>query len=226
MKTLLDHKLLSLFIVLLSLTGCKEDIVNPPADILALTSLKGRVINWTLGDSVIALAGRQQNIYGRGESLFIFGTSHVNNDGSFSLALSNPPPDLLMGYANGNYRFSDTAKFCNMLGLILRYPNASFDSKLLHNASEPFSVFISDTAKIGDYYCYFEYADRDVNMVGTDTYWHDNPPNADTIFTRHDLHYKKGWNRIVSTIISKETHSRIELRTVKNVSEGHWYYEY
>jgi hypothetical protein len=172
---------------------------------------------------VIALAGEWVNNYGRGDSLYIFGTCHVKNDGSFSLTLSNPPPDVLRDYDNGNYKFSDTAKFISLLGLLQRYPNALYDPKLLRNASGPFSKYTSDSVKIGNYYAYFEYADRDVNMVGTDTYCNLIPPIADTVLTRHDLHYKKGWNRIVCTVISKKTHCIIEQCTVKNVSEGNWY---
>jgi hypothetical protein len=228
MSTLIPCKPFLVPILFLTLLSCQDSTTNPPASSSALTMLSGRVSNWTMSDSMTALAGRWFNLYGRGDSLFCFGTSRVNTDGSFSLTLSTPPQVILSGFANGNYTFSDTAaKFLIILGLSLQYPNGLYHPMLLHNASEPFSVYISDTAKIGDYYVHLEYADRDVNMTGTDWQTYSSGPNAvDTLITHHDLQYKKGWNRIISKIVSKQSHLRNEQRTVVNATEGNWYLEW
>lgn len=216
MKDLKTIQRLLVLTIFMSFCSCKEDtIVNPVAGNPSLISIHGRVDNWTLGDTMTAVAGRWLNLYGLGDSLYVFGTSPINSEGSFNLYLSTAPLEILRGYANGAYHFSDTAaKFVGILGILLRYPNGSYHQKRLHNSTRPF--IYSQT--IGDYWAYFEYADRDVNMIGTDKGW-----STDTIITYHNVHYKKGWNRIVRRAIAKSPHVTYEESVVENVNEGKWY---
>jgi hypothetical protein len=220
MKSILCWTYCLIVILACSFFSCKDNdsVVNNSGGSVSVTNLTGKVSNWIMGDSVTVIAGIFLDLYGRGDSLFIFGSNRVSTDGSFSVNLSTPPQEILRGFGNGNYTFSDSsATFCTMLGLTLRYPNGTFDPKKIHNACEPYSVFKSDSSNIGDYYAYFMYSDRNVIMLGTDS--------GGTI-VHNNLQLKKGWNRILWKIASRQVNVIVMDGVVDNNVSGNWYHEW
>jgi len=212
--------------LLLLISGCKPSSVNPPGDSSEFFTIAGKVTDWALGDSVTALACRSLDITGHGDSLYVFGSCQIRSNGEFFIVLSAPPPQLLGAYIVRDFVFGDTAKFIIFSALELRHPDGQFESKSLHNDSEPYAVFTSDSAEIGEYYAYFEFSDRDVNMVGTRRGVQGSAAHYDTLVTQYDLHYKKGWNRIVNVLESRGAKIRFEQRRVENVNSGNWYLEW
>ena len=209
-------KQFSTILLLVVLSGCKEETFVSSVPIESpLTYISGRIDHWTMGDTMTAVFGSWLNMYGRGDSLYVFGASRIEVDGSFLIVLSTPPSEILRGIANGAFHFSDpSAQFVFLLGLLLRYPNGAYYHKYLYNSTIPYTY----AQPIGDYRASFAYADRDVNIVGTDKGW-----STDTIIVYHNLHYKEGRNRIVNRAVAKEPHTTFEESVIENVNEGNWY---
>ena len=103
----------------------------------------------------------------------------------------------------------------------MTFPNGTLLGKVLNNVNKPYPY---DYA-VGDYYMMFQYVDRDVNMTGTTQYTMGtlSAPDADTTVIQYDIHYKKGWNRIVNEVIVKTSHVTTHRRIVRNVNEGDWF---
>ena len=126
---------------------------------------------------------------------------------------------MTRGYANGKYNFSDpNAKFVNILNLSLCRADGSY-FKSIYDSNKP----LSEIDTINDYWAYFEYADRNVVMTGTDVSLHGTEPNVDTMITTHNISYLKGWNRIVTKIVSANGASTYNDRHRKNIMEGKWF---
>jgi hypothetical protein len=209
---------LLIVVLLLSLSDCNENSTSPPLGNIVLSDITGKVNNWTMGDTLRAIASRLLNPYGRGDTLFVFGSSSIGNNGSFSLSLLAPPPEILKRFTNGISLSDTNVKYVGFSGLGVLFPSGMFLGKVLDNSNKPYPY---DYA-VGDYYASFEYVDRDADMIGTAKYW-SGPAVTDSTMIQYSIHYKKGWNRIVDNVVSSGTHLTTHQRTIENVNEGTWF---
>ena len=207
----------SLFLIwiLLCIASCKRQEITGPPEQTAITSLGGRVVNWSLGDSMNLRA------YCGVNPPVVLGPSRVTGDGRFSVALPFPPAQTLGGFGNDNMNLSDhAAKFTGFTALIPVYPNGTVFIGRVDNLSRPLVYYAGDSVHIGDFWTYFEYADRDVEATGVTT----TISPTTTVATYYNLTFNRGWNRIVSKAVSIDRQGVIsEQRTVQNASEGDWY---
>src|SRR5262245_41079150 len=140
MNNLNKLSLIFFSVLFLSFSGCKDDGTGPAANGSLLT-ISGKANGWALGDTMTAVASRLVSLTGSGSMNFIFGTSAIASDGSFSLALSTPPPEALKRYRTSltpSLTVSDTSTMHVVFGFLgIRLPDGSNYSKALDNANKP-----------------------------------------------------------------------------------------
>ena len=218
MVKIISKVLFSFFLLsLLLLYGCSKDsVTSPESNNKSPFTISGKIENWNYADT-ISIKAVYYTLFS--DSPYVFGSSKVNNDGSFLLNLSSPPNKLLVGYSNGAYTFSDTAaKFVGISGLAL-FRSDSIWFKAVYNASSLYGQFYN----AGEYNIYFEYADRNVVLIGTDHSGFGDPPNFDTVTTQIHINYQEGWNRIKTTVVSQGDHSYQLEREIDNIMDGKWF---
>ena len=207
----------SLFLIwiLLCIASCKRQEITDPPEQTAITSLSGRIVNWSLGDSMNLRA------YCGVNPPVVLGSSRVTGAGWFSVALPFPPAQTLGGFGNDNITLSNrSAKFTGFTSLIPIYPNGSVFIGRVDNLSRPPVYYSGDSIHVGDFWTYFEYADRDIEATGVTT----TISLTTTVVTYYNLTFKRGWNRIVSKTVSIDRQGVIsEQRTVQNANEGDWH---
>ena len=210
--------------LLLVLASCHDHPTSPSSPTPEGPHVRGKVTNWLMGDTMVAVAQYQRYPYTSAESIYVFGTSAVAKDGSFYVPLSLPPKEALDVYLDNSNTPNDTAaNFVQVYGLALRNPDRSYSQRFLLNASVPYDTFYSDSSKPGDFLASLVYVDRDVEITGS--YQLGNPSTGGWIQYHNHLECKKGWNRIVNTIVSNQAHQIAVEATILNTETGNWYVE-
>ena len=219
-------------VVFCTISSCNEEPLTSDISPTSLFGFKGRIENWSYGDSVNIHCVSIHVDYPLGgyNNWEIFSSSAINRNGEFSLTLRGPQIwDSLYGYSYNflfpkdncsDYFISDTnARFelsmfqfysFNWVNMRLRIRNRSFN----------FSSISDSMIRVGDYFC------------GTNYYWTDRNVTirynylnvfADTTSINADLEFSKGWNKIVGTLKTKRNKFiQIEER-VNNTFEGKYF---
>ena len=203
-----------LFFFAIFYQSCSNNIfVNPTENNKGINLISGKIENWSYGDSIKIVAGEYRNIYGRGDSLYVFGSAKINPDGSFSLSLSNPSDTLTRRSANGAYTFTDPGAKFTTLKVMLFLPEGSL-FKYIYNASNS-----PQELKTGQYWIDYQYADRTVTMTGEDN----GSTSLGPWIIKYNIDYKKGWNRVVEKLISTNNQMYNYECEVSDTSVGKWF---
>ena len=206
------QKIFKYFILLIFLAifyqSCSNDkLVNPIENNNGINSISGKIENWSYGDSIKVMAGEYFNNYGRGDSLYIFGTSKVNSNGNFYISLNNPPDTITRGSLNGAYTYSEPLVKFTTLKVMLFLPN-------IYNASNT-----PQELKAGQYWFTYQYADRTVLMTGEDN----GSTSQGPWIIKYNIKYKKGWNRVVEKLFSTNDQVYNYEFEVSDTSGGRWF---
>ncbi len=206
-----NYILFSLASLFFFFASCSENSVTEPSpENDKPYTITGKIENWIYGDTISLIAGSDLL-----DSLYTFGSSKVNNDGSFSIDVYTPPKLLQVSYTDEEYTFSDPeAKFVSIVILRLFLPSGTF-FKPIYNANALYDSMLT----IGTYTIFFEYADRNVTMTGTHQ---GSNSNGNMIFNYHII-YRKGWNRIKTQLISIEGNNYYFKREVSDTLGGKWF---
>jgi hypothetical protein len=217
--------LLLVFILLLPFSACKDASVNSSTSAEALHFIRGKALNLASSDSITLVAGRWINIAGRGDSFYVFGTAYFYGDGDFLMTLAPPPREILQPFIQYPevHCGGDSAKFIYS-DFYLHHTDDSTMGKYFYNSSTRFAGDYDTPSQLGDYWCAFEYVDRDVSVACEYEAWYGTYSLVDTLRVHSHLDFKMGWNRIVSTKVSVRAHFTLMERTVRNGNDGNWYF--
>jgi hypothetical protein len=181
-----------LITVIIFLLSCnKEDNQNIPSDII--TSLSGKIDNWTLGtDKTIKFGSKYSSI--------ILGTSSIDTFGNFNIPSLNFPDDKSLTSIDSTFAYkgisisNHNAKI--YYGLILVYNSIHADNIgfVLRGNYD-----LSKTPyKKGDYKSLYYFVNENVIIKGN---------SSITVFgienkANFNLNLEKGWNRVINRITS------------------------
>lgn len=221
------------FAILLFGVSCNNDnpisSTNPPAN---LTSFNGSIENWNLGDTVMLYAISIYIDYPLSllDSNDIYGTSSIGSNGAFTMTLKNPKiSDSLFGSSYkllfpseqySNYFISDTTARFQLSNFVFYSRNWVFVPFRIRNASRNVSSITDSLVVVGDYRCgsVYYYIDRDATI----RYGGITVP-LDTLSTDTFLEFKKGWNKIVTTVkVKRNKYIHLESR-INNSFEGKYF---
>jgi len=220
----MNIRYLTVLVLMITAMSCENGTPPPDSNATSLLIVNGKISNWTLGDSMIIRAYNVDYPLSPADSNFIFGSSQVHKDGSFSILLRQPSPKVYTGgYSYRNFWHPDSTwvisdsnaqyYYC-FLGVF--HQNWQY-YKLIGNTNRPGEGF-PQSASIGDYQCYFYFTDRDVSVSGTSTRLSIIPEHES-----YNVHLKKGWNRDKNIILSRsETIITME-ETTDNSFQGEYH---
>ncbi len=162
----MDHTMRNIAILwgcclILAWSGCNDHAANDAQNTSTLTTIRGQVSNWKLGDSMVV--GARVGVYYVGSTLVdnIIGSSNVTIYGAFSFDLPMGPPQFLMK-GSSLFPISDTTVQFALAEILLWCPSPSGSVLHLYNASDPRSIMYSDSGRVGQYLAQYIYADRDI----------------------------------------------------------------
>ncbi len=215
--------------------SCTND--NPVSPILptpSITEFNGRIDNWNLGDTVVIHSISTYIDYplSHRDSNDIYGSSWIRSTGEFSMTLKDPKAlDSLGGYSYKlifPYEFyssffnSDTSVRFLFSNFVLYSYNWTVVPYKLRNASRNVSTITDSLVTEGDYRCntVLYFVDRDVTIR-----YEEAGIYSDTISIDHLYEFKKGWNKIVTTVKARRN-KFIQLESRVNNSFTGKYYIY
>jgi hypothetical protein len=206
MKTYIGVKMISLkknifigFILLLALSGCKNEVTSPIIEDNNISAIKDTIENWSLGNKLLVF-GLIDNIT---NEIYEYTTTTIDSIGIFNISLNNVIPSNLTSVREIQNLPISYLKISNpnvkgALGELLIFnPDTSKPSWLAACYSK---IFLNN---VGYFTIDYLYVEEDMDITGTFTgYGQVNGKNYTTIF-QYDLHYKKGWNKIVITLVER-----------------------
>lgn len=178
----------------------------------SLTTISGRVLNWSYGDTIRAYL--LVPLLGAGDHFL--DSTFVGSDGSFSIQLSVPPDSVLrlMTYASPTGTGWDSARVTYFSQLLLFAPSG----RRIGWAQNCNSTFWSSLLE-GDYSASFTYCDRDTPEETT--VLNQGGPKPQTILS--SIKHTKGWNKIVMRVNAVANGHRTIARFVDNNFMGDWW---
>jgi len=208
----------------LLLNSCKDEVNSPIVEDNNITAIQDTIDNWSLGSKLLKF-GLIDNIT---NEVYEYTMSSIDPNGVFNISLRNIiPSNLTLVRVIQNLPVSYLAvsnpNVKGALGELLIFnPDTSKPSWL----SLCYSKINRDS--IGSYTLDYLYVEDDMDITGTFTgYSTINGKNYQSIFG-YDLHYKKGWNKIVVTLVERvENGNNINEKYIFNNSEdgeSQWLY--
>lgn len=214
-------------VVILQFFGCTDEDILTDKNDNTFTNLSGTIDNWPqLSNNVLKLG-----ILGS-QSLLDFGTSIIDLNGNFSLNTNTPPSSFTSSII-------DWFNIDSTMNLQIQ----NYDTKGIHShlnilsdsGTSPIGevMFSSDLLYTGEGYfglSYF-YSEGDLQVVGSVTTEHNSDNFLGTEDTYYNLHFKKGWNKLVYKVL-KEIKSGNITTYLKNewvnstISDGKWHYRF
>lgn len=197
-----------------ALLSCKEQTTQPleVQQDLPLTTLSGRISNWSYGDTN-SIRILMSTPYPGG---LILDSALVAADGTFSLRLPSPADSSLgraFFYSQGGTRV-DSAKVGFFSDLLVLAPSGRRIG-WVRNCNPTFWSYLS----LSDYSAYFLYLDREIpEQTAVETRGGTKPY---TLYAT--LRYKNGWNKIVDRVTAVSNGHRTMQRTVENNFVGEYY---
>lgn len=224
-RKLISVTLVSFFI--LQFLGCNEEdvITNPSSDII--TSLNGKIENWSQSASKVLKLGKPGNL-----TFLEFGNSLIDTNGSFNLNTIIPSELLIspiIAWFNIDSSMNVQIENSQTKG-IYSYLNIFSDS-----VTEPIGQvkFSNDAENNGKGYfsvSYF-YSEGDFQIIGSITTEHNSANFNGTQDTYYNIHFKKGWNKLVYKVL-EEIKSENIITYYKDEwsnevsANGKWYYRF
>lgn len=193
-------------------SGCGGDDnpAEPVAQTRTIAAISGSLENWNLGTGkTISL------VYGGIGSAASFGSSEINEDGSFSISLSEPDSTLLKsvkGFINGacekEITVSDPAGMY-ISGMLLVMEGSSVIGFVQHGGA--YGQTQVDTA--GSFNIDYYYFDRNVDISGVEL--------CGGAKERYDynLSFEKGWNRSAGVLVENAS-SSVKYEYKVDIPEG------
>jgi hypothetical protein len=219
---------LALFsIIMLQFFGCTdEDIITDKND-NTFTNLSGTIDNWPqLSNNVLKLG-----IPGS-QSFLDFGTSIIDLNGNFGLNTNTPSSSFtsrIIDWFNVNSTMNLQIQNYETKG-IHSYLNILSDSGTVPIGEVMFSSDLLNTGE-GYFSASYFYSEGDFQLVGSVSTEHNSENFIGTEDTYYNLHFKKGWNKLVYKVLQKIKSGDI-ITYIKDewvnttTSDGKWYYRF
>jgi hypothetical protein len=210
---------------IIQFTSCNEEniIVNP--DNNGIESLEGKINNWAEG------ANKELKLGKRGRFSFLsFGNSPIDINGNFNFNLNAPADSIIYSLIEWfgidssstlqveNIESKGIDAYLNIFSITSNEPigEVEYSNDLQNNGKGYFSIS-------------YLYAEGNMNIVGSKTSEHNSDNFKGTQMTIYNVHLKKGWNRLVYTVL-EETKSGNVTSFYKDewsnevIENGKWYY--
>lgn len=226
--------ILPYLIFILFSVSCNDNTSPLSAMPIDLEMLNGQIENWKFSDTLNILGMSPIVDYGypvAEETLFIYGTSNIQMNGRFSIKLKSPnkrlredPIDYTRMWDQSDiytqFSISDTnVLFESMrLSIYTNSPRKTIDW-VINGSSNNYS-FSQIFNSVGDYTCWFIYADRNVDVIYRQKYVNGVP---DTIETIANLKIAKGWNKQIKMLTMKSQNYYKLIAYIDNNFTGKYY---
>ena len=195
--------------------SCSDSTTEPNNNDLSLTTLKGIIQNYNLGDSVEVRLDRIYIIRPTGDSIIVVSSGKINLDGSFNISLFAPPDFLLQEYPRCSENIlSDSSALVYLHSSYILYKN---NAKI---------GFIYCTEKSfdedplgGKYITSLIYSDKEFTATGDCI----NQGQTKTMIYKQNRHHYKGWNFIVTSLFENSDTLFVNESKVNNNFQGNWF---
>ncbi len=210
---------------LLFFVACEDDSTNTGDNLQGITSISGKLENWTYGTGKTIKLGTylgQNNFY-------VTGSGDIAADGSFSIALLTPSAEWLNNLVDSTAHFTSTTagvKVYGQGGAMLFDGQNIFGFAIYINRD-----FTSDTfwiPQVGDKVMQPTYFTAATTINGSETSQEDWDPNhRDTTYVTRVVENKAvaaGWNKIYGSITSKTVNTYTINMSTAEPTGMKWYF--
>ncbi|RPI59953.1 MAG: hypothetical protein EHM44_11235 [Ignavibacteriales bacterium] len=197
--------------------SCSDSTTEPNNNDLSLKTLKGKIQNYNLGDSVEVRLDRIYFKKSPNDSIIVISSGKINNDGSFSILLSSPPDFLLQEYP-GCYEniLSDSTTEVYLHSQFILYRN-NIKIGFIYCSEKSF-----DQDPIGgQYIARLLYSNKDCKITGDCTM----QGQTKTFVYKNNCEYYKGWNFVLQSLVENSDHLYISESKVNNNFQGNWFFK-
>jgi hypothetical protein len=199
-------------LISLAIFSCKKDD-NSGSGGSSITSISGKIDNWTLGSDKALKAGF--NIRNSNFELFVLiDTCSIDDNGNFKFtSLANPSDNYLIPIDSALYGSSAKNKTYNISNKAAKALNGDLNFRIYSEETGEFVGYLykeytasSDSRSAGDFHVGYNYVDRDVSITGSRL----ESDDAYTATVKANLSLKAGWNKIVNKIVSRSETSSVQ----------------
>lgn len=208
------------FFIALLFSSCKNEVTPPIVEDENITSIRDTIGNWSLGIKFLKF-GLIDNI---SNEVYEYTTALIDSNGVFNISLNNIVPKNLTPVSQIqnlplSYLTVSNPNVRGALGEILIFnPDTLKPSWLSACYSRTYRN------KVGYFTVDYLYVEKNMDIAGTFT----GGAGSNTTTFEYDLHYKKGWNKIVATLVERvENGNNINEKFIFNNAEdgeSQWLY--
>ena len=202
---------------ILLLQFCSETTNEPTDNDLSYKTLKGKIQDYNLGDSVEVRLERiyqKKSIY---DQIIVISSGKINTDGSFNITLSDPPDFLMQEYpgCSENILSDSTALVYRHSEYILYKNNVKIG--FIYSSEKS----LVEDPNGGQYITSLLYSDKDCKITGDCAI----QGQTKTYVYKNNCEYRKGWNLVVQSLIENSDHLFISELRVNNNFQGNWFFK-
>jgi len=206
--------LFQLLIIVAFINSCDENNpINPFGSTSQIYSISGKIEGWHLGsDKEVILLGNES-------ATEVFAKSKIDSEGNFNLLKLSAPTEILYntvnpqfsneGIINNTINCSDSSakKILGYLCIVMAGDTTNnIIGRIYEGKFSDTTIINENSFNTGDFNINYVYADKDVNVSGEiETHYTDTYQNKEYhYYVDYNLCYKKGWNKEVRIMKSKE----------------------
>jgi hypothetical protein len=212
-------------LIFLVIFSCKKEN-DGTSNGSSITSISGKIENWTLGSEKFLLAGFYDSKSNMLENLITIDTSSIDNNGNFNLTSLAIPSDIYLisldSFTFGSGDYKTNFNFSNHVTKILTHDLSFYifskDSNLPIDYIYKSYNADSDATSARNFFIRYFYVDRQVSITGSNSQYYSN-----FIYTTNvNLSLKAGWNKIVYKDVMRSQTSFTEDVSVKEPAGAIW----